>query len=85
MEGRSRCAIGRFGAALGMTPNANYATWHGQRREGGGARQQLWWWCAVRILSVSDWYDHYTLGTWCWDRAVRIGRLWSAREVKSEE
>ena len=36
MEGRSRCAIGRFGAALGMTPNANYATWHGQRREGGG-------------------------------------------------
>ena len=49
------------------------------------ARQQLWWWCALRILSLSDWYDHYTLGTWCWDRTGRIGRLWSAREVKSEE
>ena len=27
------------------------------------ARQQLWWWCALRIMSLSDWYDHYTLGT----------------------
>ena len=36
MEGCSCCEIGEFGAALGTTPNANYATWRGQRHEGGG-------------------------------------------------
>ena len=36
MEGRSCCEIGDFGAASGSTPNANYATWHGQRHGDGG-------------------------------------------------